>query len=162
MNRDAYERYLACFNSKDYDGVADFYAEPLKMDFFGVSIRSREDLTRFYTFLHSYVKESVRVLNFAASDTLTAVDGIVRIEAICDLTQDVLDANGASAFHPMEAGQILVHLLHNQGWQNCADRMRADATRAVEHLGQREVTDEIPVGLRVWPNLPVQDVRPIG
>ena len=107
MNRDAYERYLACFNSKDYDGVADFYAEPMKMDFFGVSIRSREDLTRFYTFLHSYVKESVRVLNFAASDTLTAVDGIVRIEAICDLTQDVLDANGASAFHPMEAGQIL-------------------------------------------------------
>jgi len=107
MNRDAYERYLACFNSKDYDGVADFYAEPMKMDFFGVSIRNREDLTRFYTFLHRYVKESVRVLNFAASDTLTAVDGIVRIEAICDLTQDVLDANGASAFHPMNAGQIL-------------------------------------------------------
>ena len=53
------------------------------------------------------MKESVRVLNFAASDTLTAVDGIVRIEAICDLTQDVLDANGASAFHPMDAGQIL-------------------------------------------------------
>jgi len=107
MNRDAYERYLACFNSKDYDGVADFYAEPIKMDFFGVSIRSREDLTRFYTFLHSYVKESVRVLNFAASDTLTAVDGIVRIEAIGDLTQDELEANGAGAFHPMEAGQIL-------------------------------------------------------
>lgn len=107
MNRDAYERYLACFNSKDYDGVADFYAEPMKMDFFGVSIRNREDLTRFYSFLHSYVKESVRVLNFASSDTLTAVDAIVRIEATRDLTQDVLAANGAGALHPMEAGQIL-------------------------------------------------------
>lgn len=107
MNRDAYERYLACFNSKDYDGVADFYAEPMKMDFFGVSIRNREDLTRFYSFLHSYVKESVSVLNFAASDTLTAVDAIVRIEATRDLTQDVLAANGAGALHPMEAGQIL-------------------------------------------------------
>ena len=107
MNRDAYERYLACFNSKDYDGVADFYAEPMKMDFFGVSIRNREDLTRFYSFLHSYVIESVRVLNFAASDTLTAVDAIVRIEAARDLTQDVLEANGAGALHPMEAGQIL-------------------------------------------------------
>lgn len=107
MNRDAYERYLACFNSKDYDGVADFYAEPIKMDFFGVSIRNREDLTRFYSFLHSYVKESVSVLNFAASDTLTAVDAIVRIEANRDLTQDVLEANGAGALHPMEAGQIL-------------------------------------------------------
>lgn len=107
MNRDAYERYLACFNSKDYDGVADFYAEPMKMDFFGVSIRNREDLTRFYSFLHSYVKESVSVLNFAASDTLTAVDAIVRIEATHNLTQDVLAANGAGALHPMEAGQIL-------------------------------------------------------
>jgi hypothetical protein len=107
MNRDAYERYLACFNSKDYDGVADFYAEPMKMDFFGVSIRNREDLTRFYSFLHSYVKESVSVLNFAASDTLTAVDAIVRIEATRDLTQDVLETNGAGALHPMEAGQIL-------------------------------------------------------
>ena len=107
MNRDAYERYLACFNSKDYDGVADFYAEPMKMDFFGVSIRNREDLTGFYSFLHSYVKESVRVLNFASSDTLTAVDAIVRIEATRDLTQDVLAANGAGALHPMEAGQIL-------------------------------------------------------
>ena len=107
MNRDAYERYLACFNSKDYEGVADFYAEPMKMDFFGVSIRNREDLTRFYSFLHSYVKESVSVLNFAASDTLTAVDAIVRIEATRDLTQDVLAANGAGALHPMEAGQVL-------------------------------------------------------
>jgi hypothetical protein len=107
MNREAYEQYLACFNSKDYNGVANFYAEPMKMDFFGVSIRSREDLTRFYTFLHSYVKESVTVLSFAASETLTAVDAIVRIEALRELPQDVLEANGAGAFHPMEAGQIL-------------------------------------------------------
>ena len=107
MNRDAYDQYLGCFNSKDYDGVANFYAEPMKMDFFGVSIRSREDLTRFYTFLHSYVKESVTVLNFAASETLTAVDAIVRIEALRELPQDVLEANGAGAFHPMQAGQIL-------------------------------------------------------
>jgi hypothetical protein len=107
MNREAYEQYLAFFNSKDYEGVADFYAEPMKMDFFGVSIRSFEDLTRFYTFLHSYVMESVTVLNFAAGDTLTAVDAIVRIEALRDLSQDVLNANGASAFQPMQAGQIL-------------------------------------------------------
>jgi len=107
VNWEAYEQYLACFNSKDYDGVANFYAEPMKMDFFGVSIRSREDLTRFYTFLHSYVMESVTVLNFAASETLTAVDAIVRIEALRDLSQDVLNANGASAFQPMQAGQIL-------------------------------------------------------
>ena len=39
MNRADYERYLMAFNAKDYDGVCDFYAEPMDMDFFGISIR---------------------------------------------------------------------------------------------------------------------------
>lgn len=107
MNREAYDRYLAMFNARDYDGVADFYAEPMKMDFFGVSIRNRRDLKRFYTFLHSYVKESVTVRNFASSDTLTAVDAIVRIEAYRDLPAETLAANGCGQFHPMTAGQVL-------------------------------------------------------
>lgn len=107
MNREAYERYLAAFNAKDYDGVADFYAEPLTMDFFGVSLRSRNDLKRFYRFLHAYVKESVTFRNFAASDTLTAVDAIVRLEAFRDLTPDILAANGCGAFHPMKSGEVL-------------------------------------------------------
>jgi ketosteroid isomerase-like protein len=106
MNREAYDRYLAAFNAKDYDGVAEFYAEPMKMDFFGVSIRNREDLKRFYGFLHSYVKESVTVRNFASSDTLTAVDAIVRLEAFRDLPAETLAANGCAQFHPMTAGQI--------------------------------------------------------
>lgn len=106
MNRETYDRYLAAFNAKDYDGVADFYAEPMKMDFFGVSIRNRDDLKRFYGFLHSYVKESVTVRNFAFSDTLTAVDAIVRIEALRDLPTETLAANGCALFHPMTAGQI--------------------------------------------------------
>jgi ketosteroid isomerase-like protein len=106
MNREAYDRYLAAFNAKDYDGVAEFYAEPMKMDFFGVSIRNREDLKRFYGFLHSYVKESVTVRNFASSDTLTAVDAIVRLEAFRDLPAETLAANGCAQFHPMTAGQV--------------------------------------------------------
>jgi SnoaL-like domain len=107
MNRETYEAYLTAFNAKDYDRVADFYAQPMKMDFFGISLRSRDDLKRFYGFLHSYVKESVAVLNFASSDTLTAVDGLVRIEALRNLPQSVLDANGASALHPMIAGEVI-------------------------------------------------------
>ncbi len=106
MNREAYDRYLAAFNAKDYDGVADFYADPINMDFFGISLRSREDLKAFYSFLHSYVVESVTVRNFASSDTLTAIDGIVRIEAYRDLTREILDAQGATGFYPMVAGQI--------------------------------------------------------
>jgi ketosteroid isomerase-like protein len=106
MNRAGYDRYLAAFNARDYDGVCDFYAEPMHMDFFGVSIRSRADMKRFYGFLHSYVKESVSVRNFAASDTLTAVDAIVRIEAFRDLDAETLAANGCAQFRPIRAGEV--------------------------------------------------------
>lgn len=106
MNRGDYERYLGAFNARDYDGVCDFYAQPMKLDFFGVSIRSRDDLKRFYGFLHSYVKESVRVLNFASSDTLTAVDALVRVEGMRDLTRETLAAQGYPGLFPIQAGEV--------------------------------------------------------
>jgi hypothetical protein len=85
VNRTDYDRYLADFNAKNYDAVCDFYAEPMDMEFFGVHLRSRADMKRFYGFLHSYVTENVTVRNFASSDTLTAVDAVVRLEAYRDL-----------------------------------------------------------------------------
>lgn len=106
MNRLDYDRYLTAFNATDYDAVCGFYHQPMAMSFFGVDIKSRDDMKAFYTFLHSYVNESVRVLNFASSDTLTAVDAIVRIEAFRDLDAATLAANGCAAFHPAKAGEV--------------------------------------------------------
>lgn len=106
MNRADYDRYLAAFNRRDYDAVCDFYAQPMRMEFFGISIRSREDMKRFYGFLHSHVKESVSVLNFASSPTLTAVDGIVRIEGYRDLDKKTLEAYGCGQLYPIAAGEV--------------------------------------------------------
>jgi hypothetical protein len=106
MDRKGYDAYLSAFNAKDYDGVCDFYREPMAMAFFGVSIRSRDDMKRFYGFLHSYVNESVTVRNFASSDTLTAVDAIVRIVAYRDLDAETLAANGCGQFFPIKAGEV--------------------------------------------------------
>ncbi len=106
MDRAAYDRYLAAFNARDYDAVCDFYAEPMSMNFFGVSLRSRDDMKCFYGFLHTYVEESVRILNFAASETLTAVDGLVRVEGIRDLDRETLDANGCGGLFPILAGEV--------------------------------------------------------
>lgn len=106
LDRTAYDRYLAAFNSRRYDEVCDFYAEPMRMEFFGISIRSREDMRRFYGFLHSYLKESVRVLNFASSPTLTAVDGIVRLEAFRDLDRQTLADHGCGQLYPIKAGEV--------------------------------------------------------
>lgn len=106
LDRAGYDRYLTAFNAKDYDGVADFYVDPPRMEFFGIVIRSRQELKDFYSWLHSAVKESVSLLNFAASDTCTACDAIVRIEALRDVTREELDAKGAVGFFPIAKGEV--------------------------------------------------------
>jgi hypothetical protein len=106
MTREDYERYVAAFNARDYDAVFDFYAERPRMAFFGIEITSREELKRFYGFLHQYVKETVTVERFAGSDELAAVEGIVRIEGIQDLTSEILADNGMAQFFPIRAGEV--------------------------------------------------------
>jgi hypothetical protein len=106
VTRDDYDRYVAAFNARDYDTVFDFYAERPRMAFFGIEITSRDELTAFYGFLHRYVKETVTVERFAAGDELAAVEAIVRIEAIADLTPEILSENGMERFFPIRAGEI--------------------------------------------------------
>lgn len=106
LTRDDYDRYVAAFNARDYDAVADFYVDPPLMTFFGVEIRSRQALKEFYAFLHDHVKESVCVLNFAASDTLTAIDAVIRVEGVRDLTREALDARGLNGFFPVARGEV--------------------------------------------------------
>jgi len=106
MTREDYERYAAAFNARDYDAVFDFYAENPRMAFFGVEITTREQLREFYTFLHTYVKETVTVERFASSEELAAVEGIVRVEGIEDLTREELDARGLDQFFPITKGEV--------------------------------------------------------
>ena len=106
MTRADYEAYAAAFNSKDYDAVADFYADPPNLTFFGVHLRSREELKRFYSFLHSYIRESVSINRLAASDELVAVDATVRVEAFRDLDAATLAANGCAGLFPIAAGTV--------------------------------------------------------
>jgi len=106
MTREDYERYAAAFNARDYDAVFDFYAENPRMAFFGIEITTREQLRAFYTFLHRYVRETIAIERFASSDELAAVEGVIRIEAIEDLTRDVLDAQGMQQFFPIAKGEV--------------------------------------------------------
>lgn len=106
MTREDYERYVAAFNARDYDAVFDFYAENPRMAFFGIEIRTREQLRDFYTFLHRHVRETIAVERFASSDELAAVEGVIRIEGIEELTREVLDANGMQQFFPIAKGEV--------------------------------------------------------
>lgn len=106
MTREDYQRYAAAFNARDYDTVFDFYAEKPKMAFFGIEITTREQLKDFYGFLHQYVKETVTIERFAGSDELAAVEGIVRVEGIADLTPEILEARGMPQFFPIKIGEV--------------------------------------------------------
>ena len=106
MTREDYERYAAAFNARDYDAVFDFYSENPRMAFFGVEITTREELRAFYTFLHTYVRETIRIERFAASEELAAVEGIIRVEGIADLTREELDARGLPQFFPIVKGEV--------------------------------------------------------
>ncbi len=106
MTREDYDRYVAAFNARDYDAVFDFYADNPRMAFFGVEITTRQQLKDFYSFLHTYVKESVVVERFAGSDELAAVEGIVRVEGIKDLTVEDLKERDLDQFFPIKAGEV--------------------------------------------------------
>ena len=106
MTREDYERYAAAFNARDYDTVFDFYAERPKMAFFGIEITTREQLKDFYGFLHSFVKETVAVERFAGSEELAAVEGIVRVEGVADLTPEILAERGMDQFFPIAKGEV--------------------------------------------------------
>jgi hypothetical protein len=106
MTREDYERYAAAFNARDYDAVLDFYAENPRMAFFGIEITTRDELRAFYTFLHRFVRETIAIERFAASDELAAVEATIRLEGIDDLTRETLDANGMHQFFPIRAGEV--------------------------------------------------------
>lgn len=106
MTREDYDRYAHAFNGRDYDAVFDFYVEDPCIAFFGVEIRSREDLKRFYGFLHQYVRETITVERFASSDDLAAVEGVVRVEGLQDLDADTLATNDVPPLFAIAKGEV--------------------------------------------------------
>lgn len=106
MERAEYERYAQAFNDRDYDSVFDFYARGARIGFFGVDLSDRDAFKRFYGFLHSYVKESIVIERFASSDELVALEGIIRVEGLRDLSVDMLKANGLDQFFPIAEGEV--------------------------------------------------------
>jgi SnoaL-like domain len=108
MTRADYEDYLARFNARDYQGVLQFWAQDFEASFAGIVLRKGADLLKFYSFLHSYVDESISVHEFVADDHLVALRADVRIEGRRDLTKEILNSAGYGGIFPIAAGQVMV------------------------------------------------------
>ena len=102
-----YERYLACFNARDYAGVLGFWSEDFDASFAGVTLRNGADLMNFYRFFHEHVSEQITVLDFVSNERLVALRVNVRIEGLKDLTAEALAHAGYAGLYPVRAGQVI-------------------------------------------------------
>ncbi len=85
-SRKDFDAYLAKFNSRDYEGFLAYFADKFEMIHVGANLKSREEVMRFYNFLHQYIKESVIVDRLVMDRDTIAMEARVKIEGIKKLT----------------------------------------------------------------------------
>lgn len=107
MDRAAYERYLALFNARDYDGVLAHFADAFELVFAGYRFRTKDEVRRFYAFLHRHVDEKITVHAFVSDGQFAAIEADVRLEGLAELTPEMLAAEGLERIHPLAKGQVV-------------------------------------------------------
>lgn len=107
MDRLRYDQYLAAFNRRDYDAVLAHYADRFEIVFAGYRFTTRDSVKHFYGFLHAHVSEQISVQHYVADDRLVAMEAVVRLEGLRDLTPEALAAEGLDRIHPIARGQVV-------------------------------------------------------
>ena len=108
MTREEFDVYLAKFNSRDYQGFLEYFADTFEMVHVGGSLKSREAVRKFYDFLHAYIKESVIVDRFVSDEHTIALEARVRIEGVKELTPEAVAASDYPRLKPLAVGQTAV------------------------------------------------------
>ena len=67
------ERYIACFNAKDYDGQIAHYAPDVEYRVGTLTLDSPQAIKGFYQDFHQYAEEEVRLADFAMTGDTVAV-----------------------------------------------------------------------------------------
>ncbi len=105
MKREEFDVYLKKFNSRDYEGFLDYFADKFEMIHVGGTLTTRESVMKFYDFLHDYIKETVIVDRFLSDDKTIAMEARVRIQGIKELSPETVAASGYPKLKPLKAGQ---------------------------------------------------------
>jgi predicted signal transduction protein with EAL and GGDEF domain len=107
-DRKDFDAYLAKFNSRDYQGFLDYFADKFEMIHVGGNLKSREEVMKFYRFLHSYIKESVIVDRLVMDRDTIAMEARVRIEGIKELTPEAVAASDYPRLKPLKVGETAI------------------------------------------------------
>lgn len=102
-----YDAYLAAFNARDYDALLDYYGEEPDVRFAGYRLRGRKAIKDFYSFFHTYVLESIHYNRLIADDDTLVIEAVVRLEALADLTPQILAERGLERLYPLAKGQVV-------------------------------------------------------
>jgi len=108
MIRKEFDVYLQKFNSRDYKGFLDYFADDFEMIHVGGSFKTRESVMKFYNFLHAYIKESVIVDRFVSDEHTIALEARVQIEGVKELSPKAISASDFPKLKPLAVGQIAV------------------------------------------------------
>ena len=107
-SRKDFDAYLAKFNSRDYKGFLDYFADKFEMIHVGGNLRTREDVMKFYSFLHRHIKETVIVDRLVMDADTIAMEARVQIEGIRELTPEAVAASDYPRLKPLKIGQAAI------------------------------------------------------
>ncbi len=108
MNREEFDVYLQKFNSRDYKGFLDYFADSFEMVHVGGSLKSREAVMKFYNFLPAYIKETVIVDRFVSDEHTVAIEARVQIQGVKELSAEAVAASDYPKLKPLAVGEIAV------------------------------------------------------
>jgi hypothetical protein len=113
-NRKDFDVYLARFNTRDYRGFLDYFAGTFEMIHVGGNLKSREEVMKFYNFLHKYVKETVMIDRLVMDRNTIAMEARVQIEGIRELTPEAVAASDYPRLKPLKVGEkaIIPQFIH--------------------------------------------------
>jgi hypothetical protein len=113
-SRGDFDVYLAKFNNRDYKGFLDYFADTFEMIHVAGNLKSREEVKKFYHFLHSYIRETVMVDRLVMDRDTIAMEARVQIEGIKELTPEAIAASGYPRLKPLKVGEkaIIPQFIH--------------------------------------------------
>ena len=107
MDRQAYDRYLAMFNARDYDGILSHFADRFELHFAGYVFRTPEEVKRFYAFLHSHVDEQISVSRYVSDGETVALEAVVKLTGKRNLEAPDLEAAGYTRLVTLPASAVV-------------------------------------------------------
>jgi SnoaL-like domain len=108
MDRAAYDRYVERFNARDYDAVLAHFADAFELVFAGHVFRTKDEVRRFYEFLHRHLIETITVQAFVSNESMVAMEADVRLEGLEDITPEALVEQGLEGLVPLRKGEVII------------------------------------------------------